>query len=77
DLGFDGKTLIHPSQIEPCNRVFAPSPEEVEEARAIVEAWEAGSGAGVVTYGGRMVERLHVDSARRVIATDEAIRSRR
>ena len=77
DLGFDGKTLIHPAQIEPCNRVFAPSPEEVEEARAIVEAWEAGSGAGVVTYGGRMVERLHVDSARRVIATDEAIRSRR
>ncbi len=49
----------------------------MEEARAIVEAWEAGSGAGVVTYGGRMVERLHVDSARRVIATDEAIRSRR
>ena len=77
DLGFDGKTLIHPAQVEPCNRVFAPSPEEVEEALGIVAAWEAGSGAGVVTYGGRMVESLHVDTARRVIATDEAIRSRR
>ena len=77
DLGFDGKTLIHPAQVEPCNRVFAPSPEEVQDARGIVDAWEAGGGAGVVTYGGRMVESLHVDIARRVIATDEAIRSRR
>ena len=76
DLGFDGKTLIHPAQVEPCNALFAPSPEEVEEARGVVEAWEAGSGAGVVTYRGRMVEGLHVEIARRVIATDEAIRTR-
>ena len=76
DLGFDGKTLIHPAQVDPCNAVFAPSAEEVEEARGVVEAWEAGSGAGVVTYRGRMVENLHVDIARRLIATDEAIRAR-
>lgn len=76
DLGFDGKTLIHPGQVGPCNEVFAPSVEEVEEARGMLEAWEAGSGTGVVTYRGRMVENLHVDIAERVIATDEAIRAR-
>ena len=76
DLGFDGKTLIHPAQVEPCNAVFAPSAEEVEEARGVVAAWETGSGAGVVTFRGRMVESLHVEIARRVIATDEAIRAR-
>ena len=75
-MGFDGKTLIHPAQVEPCNTVFAPSADEVEEARGIVEAWESGSGAGVVTYRGRMVEHLHVYTARRVLATDEAIRAR-
>ncbi len=76
DLGFDGKTLIHPGQVDPCNSAFAPSDDEVEEARGILDAWEAGAGSGVVTYNGRMVENLHVDVARRVIATDEAIRSR-
>ena len=76
DLGFDGKTLIHPAQVDPCNTVFAPSAEEVEEARGVIQAWEAGSGAGVVTYRGRMVESLHVDIARRLVATDEAIRAR-
>jgi len=76
DLGFDGKTLVHPGQVEPCNEVFAPSAEEVEEARGVLEAWETGSGTGVVTYRGRMVENLHVDIAKRVIATDEAIRAR-
>jgi citrate lyase subunit beta/citryl-CoA lyase len=76
DLGFDGKTLIHPGQVGPCNDVFAPSAEEVEDARALVDAWEAGAGAGVVTHRGRMVENLHVDVARRVIATDEAVRAR-
>jgi citrate lyase subunit beta/citryl-CoA lyase len=76
DLGFDGKTLIHPGQVEPCNAVFAPSGEEVEEAREILAAWDAGAGAGVVTYKGRMVENLHVEIARKVIATDEAIRAR-
>ena len=76
DLGFDGKTLIHPGQVGPCNVVFAPSAEEVEDARELIAAWEAGAGAGVVTHRGRMVENLHVDIARRVVATDEAIRAR-
>jgi citrate lyase subunit beta/citryl-CoA lyase len=76
DLGFDGKTLIHPGQVEACNAAFAPSEAEVEEARGILAAWEAGAGTGVVTYNGRMVENLHVDVARRVLATDEAIRAR-
>ncbi|HSO63846.1 MAG TPA: CoA ester lyase [Ornithinibacter sp.] len=76
DMGFDGKTLIHPGQVGPCNQVFAPSDAEVEEARELLAVWEAGAGAGVVTHRGRMVENLHVDIARRVIATDEAIRAR-
>ena len=76
DFGFDGKTLIHPGQVEVCNRTFAPSEESVAEAHAIVAAWEAGAGTGVVTYNGKMIENLHVDTALRVIATDEAIRAR-
>jgi citrate lyase subunit beta/citryl-CoA lyase len=76
DLGFDGKTLIHPGQVEPCNRVFAPTQEDVEDAREVLAAWDAADGAGVVVHRGRMVENLHVDIARRVIATDEAIRNR-
>ncbi|MBM6400813.1 CoA ester lyase [Phycicoccus sp. MQZ13P-5] len=76
DLGFDGKSLIHPGQVEPCNTVFAPSEAEVEDARGLLEAWEAGAGSGVVTYNGRMVENLHVEVARGVLATDEAVRAR-
>ena len=76
DFGFDGKTLIHPGQVEPCNRVFAPSEEAVADARGIVEAWEAGAGSGVVTHRGRMVESLHVEVARRVLATHEVVSSR-
>ncbi|WP_406829826.1 CoA ester lyase [Pedococcus sp. KACC 23699] len=72
-LGFDGKTLVHPGQVEPCNEVFAPSAEAVEEARGILQAWEDGAGAGVVTYGGKMVESLHVDTARRVLTIHEAV----
>ena len=75
ELGFDGKTLIHPGQVEGANEVFAPSAEAVEEARGILEAWEAGAGSGVVTYNGRMIENLHVDSARRTLALHEAIRA--
>jgi citrate lyase subunit beta/citryl-CoA lyase len=73
DFGFDGKTLIHPGQVEVCNEVFAPSVEAVEEAKGIVAAWEAGAGAGVVTHNGKMIELLHVEIARRVLATHEAI----
>jgi len=76
DLGFDGKTLIHPGQVGPCNAVFAPSSDEVQEAHEIVAAWEAGAGRGVVTHRGKMVENLHVEIARKVIATDGAIRNR-
>jgi citrate lyase subunit beta/citryl-CoA lyase len=73
ELGFDGKTLVHPGQVETCNEVFAPSAEAVEEARGLLDAWEAGAGAGVVVHGGKMVEALHVDIARRVLAVHEAI----
>ena len=76
DFGFDGKTLIHPGQVEVCNATFAPSEEAVAEARGILEAWEAGAGSGVVTHNGRMVENLHVDVARRVLATHEAVSGR-
>lgn len=74
-LGFDGKTLVHPGQVEACNAAFAPGPEQVEEARGILQAWEAGAGSGVVTHNGRMVEGLHVETARRLLAMDEAIRA--
>jgi citrate lyase subunit beta / citryl-CoA lyase len=75
EMGFDGKTLIHPKQLEPCNRIFAPSAEEVERARTIIEAFEDAQrdGRGVVTVDGRMIENLHVDEARRVLAQAEAI----
>jgi citrate lyase subunit beta / citryl-CoA lyase len=76
DLGFDGKTLIHPGQVEVCNATFAPDEAAVEEARGVIAAWDAGAGTGVVTYNGRMVENLHVDIARRVLATHEAITAR-
>ena len=72
-LGFDGKSLVHPGQIGPANEVFAPDPEAIEDARGVIEAWEAGAGSGVVTYRGRMVESLHVDIARRTLAVHEAI----
>ncbi|MEU1542780.1 CoA ester lyase [Actinacidiphila glaucinigra] len=77
-FGFDGKTLIHPRQVEVCNRVFAPSPEEADRARRIIEAFEAAvaEGRGVVTVDGRMIENLHVDDARRVLALAEAVSGR-
>jgi citrate lyase subunit beta/citryl-CoA lyase len=77
-LGFDGKTLIHPGQVEPCNVAFAPSEDEVSEAREIIAAFEAAQaeGRGVVTVNGRMIENLHVETARKVLATAEAIAAR-
>ena len=71
--GFDGKTLIHPGQVEGANAAFAPSEEAVDDARGILRAWEDGAGAGVVTYNGRMVENLHVESAQRTLSIHEAI----
>ena len=74
-LGFDGKTLVHPTQVEVANRLWAPSPEEVTAARAVVEAFEEAErdGRGVVVVDGRMVENLHRDNALRTLATADAI----
>jgi citrate lyase subunit beta/citryl-CoA lyase len=75
ELGFDGKTLVHPTQVEVANRVWAPSEQEVAHAARVIEAFEQAEreGKGVVTVDGRMVENLHVDNARRALATAEAI----
>ncbi|MBK9180615.1 MAG: CoA ester lyase [Acidimicrobiales bacterium] len=74
-FGFDGKTLIHPSQLEPCNAAWAPSEADVAQARRIIQAFEQAraEGRGVVTVDGRMIENLHVDNARRALAMAEAI----
>jgi citrate lyase subunit beta/citryl-CoA lyase len=75
DLGFDGKTLIHPGQIEACNAIFTPREEEVAEARKIIAAFEKPENAarGAIQIDGRMVERLHAEMARRTIAIADAI----
>jgi citrate lyase subunit beta/citryl-CoA lyase len=74
-MGFDGKTLIHPSQVEPCNGAFSPEASEIELAERIITAFEEAEaeGRGVVTVDGRMIENLHVDEARRVLAIRDAI----
>ncbi len=76
-LGMDGKTLIHPSQVEPCNQVFSPSDEEVQWSRKVIAAFALPeqAGKGVITVDGRMVERLHLVMAERVVAIAEAIAS--
>ena len=78
DLGFDGKTLVHPGQIGPCNTAFSPSPEEIAQARKMIAAFDLpeNSGKGVVSIDGRMVERLHADMARRTVAIAQAIAKR-
>jgi citrate lyase subunit beta/citryl-CoA lyase len=75
DFGFDGKTLIHPAQVEPCNEVFAPSAEEVAHAHRVIEAFEAAQreGRGVATVDGRLVENLHMADAQRILALAEAV----
>ena len=75
ELGFDGKTLIHPNQIEPCNAAFSPSAAEVEWARKMIAEFDMpeNKSKGVVSIDGRMVERLHADMARRTVAIAEAI----
>ncbi len=79
DLGFDGKTLIHPGQIEACNAIFTPPAEEVAQARKIIAAFERPENAsrGAISLDGQMVERLHADMARRTIAIADAIAARR
>lgn len=73
--GFDGKTLIHPRQLEPTNRVWRPAAEAVDHARRVIAAFEqaTAAGRGVFTVDGRMVENLHVEQARRTLAIAEAI----
>jgi len=75
EMGFDGKTLIHPSQVEPCNEVFAPTAAELAMAEKIVVAFDQAraAGKGVVTVDGRMIENLHVEQAQRQLALAKAI----
>ena len=75
ELGFDGKTLIHPSQVEPANDTWAPSPDEVDHARRVIAAFDeaVADGRGVVTVDGRMIENLHVEGARRTLAIAAAV----
>lgn len=77
-LGFDGKTLIHPGQVGIANRVWSPGAEEVNEARELIDTFDRAlaRGEGVVTFHGKMIENLHVDNARRVLAMDEVVRAR-
>jgi citrate lyase subunit beta/citryl-CoA lyase len=78
DMGFDGKTLIHPNQIAPCNAAFSPSAEEVAQAQKIIAAFDLPENRdkGVVQLEGRMVERLHAEMARRTVAIAQAIEVR-
>jgi citrate lyase subunit beta/citryl-CoA lyase len=75
DLGMDGKTLIHPGQLSVANEVFAPSAKEVEDGQKILAAFDLPENAskGAISLDGRMVERLHAEIARRVLALAEAI----
>ena len=74
-MGFDGKTLIHPSQVDPTNDVWAPDDDAVDYARRVIAAFDEATaeGRGVITVDGRMIENLHVDNARRVLAVADAI----
>ena len=77
-LGFDGKTLIHPSQVEPCNTAFSPGEAEVADARKILAAFDLpeNRAKGAISLDGRMVERLHADIAARIVAMSDAIAAR-
>jgi len=76
-MGFDGKTLIHPSQIKLANEIFGPSPEELKEAKQRIAAYEAAisSGAGIAVLNGKLIEELHIQDAKRVLALGSAIAS--
>ena len=75
-MGFDGKTLVHPSQVEPANAAWSPSPEDVELAERVIAAYEEAeaAGRGVVTVDGRMIEHLHVANAQRTLAVARSLR---
>ena len=78
NLGFDGKSLIHPKQISTANRIFSPSKAAVEHAQQVIEAWKQAEkeGSGVVLVNGKLVENLHVAEARRILAVVKAIELR-
>jgi citrate lyase subunit beta/citryl-CoA lyase len=77
DLGFDGKTLIHPKTIAKANEIFAPDAEEVEWSRRIIKAFDeaAVEGKGVVVVDGKLIENLHVEAARQRMALSDAVNS--
>jgi citrate lyase subunit beta/citryl-CoA lyase len=77
-FGFDGKTLVHPSQVEPANDVWAPTDDDIDYSRRVIEAFETAEaeGRGVITVDGRMIENLHVDNARRILAVADRLRER-
>ena len=78
EMGFDGKTLIHPSQVDPANVAFSPSDADIEHARDMISTFEDAqtAGQGVATFNGKMIEELHVRDARRILAFAEAVASR-
>ena len=78
EMGFDGKTLIHPSQVEPANEAFSPSETDIERAQGLIAAFEEAqaAGAGVATYNNKLVEELHVRDAKRILAFADALASR-
>jgi citrate lyase subunit beta/citryl-CoA lyase len=78
DLGMDGKTLIHPNQIAPCNDTFSPGADDIAQAKKIIAAFDQPENRdkGVVQLDGRMVERMHADIARRTVAIADAIAAR-
>lgn len=75
EMGFDGKTLVHPSQVDPANTAWSPSAEEIEFSRRVIAAYEeaAAEGRGVITVDGKMIEHLHVANARRSLTIADAI----
>lgn len=76
-LGFDGKSLVHPKQLAPCNDLFAPASADLQKARDIIAAWDAADEqSGIVVVDGKMIEELHVVQARRAVAFAEALASR-
>ena len=76
-MGFDGKTLIHPAQIEPCNAIFSPDEAALDLARRQVEAFREATekGEGVAVVDGKIVENLHVETANRLLAKADAIKT--
>jgi citrate lyase subunit beta/citryl-CoA lyase len=78
EMGFDGKTLIHPAQVGPCNEAFSPSEADIERARGLISTFEEAkaAGQGVVTFNNKMVEELHVRDAKRILAFAQALSDR-